>query len=133
MLERSLNREPVAQVVQRVAELVDLVVAVGRGDLDPEANLGAWHQRVGREGDVDARLVQEASYFIDVLGVLQGYLDDRQAGGVGCRKTQLGDRLQDLRGLSVQRALMSSPRLSLTSKPASTVAREATGDGPEYR
>lgn len=27
----------------------------------------------------------------------------------------------------------SSPRVALTSKPASTVAREAIGDGPEYR
>ncbi len=30
-------------------------------------------------------------------------------------------------------ARSASPRLSLTSKPARTVASEATGDGPEYR
>src|SRR5262249_61879284 len=30
-------------------------------------------------------------------------------------------------------ARMASPRRSLTSKPARTVASEATGDGPEYR
>ena len=28
---------------------------------------------------------------------------------------------------------MSSPRFSFTSKPDSTVASDATGDGPEYR
>ena len=31
------------------------------------------------------------------------------------------------------RARSASPRCSLTSKPASTVASDATGDGPEYR
>src|SRR5919202_1597162 len=35
--------------------------------------------------------------------------------------------------LRYRSARMASPRMSLTSRPASTVASDAVGDGPEYR
>ena len=42
-------------------------------------------------------------------------------------------RVEDARRHAVQVRRSASPRRSLTSKPASTVASDATGDGPEYR
>ena len=43
------------------------------------------------------------------------------------------ERGEHARGERVKRRAQASPRRSLTSKPASTVASDATGEGPEYR
>jgi hypothetical protein len=70
----------VGQPVQGLQQLADLVVGVGRGHLDAEADPLAGHARVEGEGDVDALLQQEPPGPGQVVGVGQEDLDDREAG-----------------------------------------------------
>ena len=81
-----------------------------------------------------SRVEQEAADGVDVLVVGQRDLDDREArSGWACAR-RAGRRHRGTRRSSAtgRRGCARRGR-SLTSKPASTVASDATGDGPEYR
>ena len=69
---------------------------------------------------------------VDLLVVGERYLDDREAGGVGSPDAHLVQGVEHV-GVMRHRSARRSPRVRLTSNPASVVASEATGDGPEYR
>ena len=122
------------QLLDRRDQTVDLVVGVGSGQLDPEADLVLGDERVCGERDVDAALEQEAADVVDAVVVAQRDLDDRQARAVRRLDVEPVERVEHAGGEPVEaRVRSASPRRSLTSKPASTVASDATGDGPEYR
>ena len=69
--ERKL--EALGDVGEHRAQMVDLGVGVGRGELDPEADLVLGHQRVGGHRHVDAAVEQHVADLVDAVG-------DRRAG-----------------------------------------------------
>src|SRR6266542_66727 len=74
------KREGRGQLVEDGEQLVDLVVGVGGGDLQAEADLVAGHTRIERQRRVDAVVEQELAHPVEVVGVGERDLDDRARG-----------------------------------------------------
>ena len=84
-----LELEALADLAEHLAQQLDLVVWVRRGDLDTEARLILRDQGVGRHRHVDAAVEQVAADDVDVVVVRQGDLDEREPGLVGCVDVEL--------------------------------------------
>src|SRR6266545_5903850 len=127
------QRDRVGQQVQDGQQLGDLLVGVGGGELQAEADLLPGHTRVERQGGVDAVVQQEAAGPWQIVGVLKRHLEDREAGGGRVVAPSLSRWSRTRRVLAYRMARSSSPRMSLICRPTSALASDAIGDGPEYR
>src|SRR2546421_497353 len=83
------------QFVEHANKLVDLGVGVRCGHLDPEADVGAGDERIRGQGDVDPAREQEPPNVVDVVGIGQGNLDDRESRIVRRGDATLVERLED--------------------------------------
>jgi hypothetical protein len=127
------QRDLVGQPVEGGQKLADLLVGVGRGQLDAEPDLLAGHARVEGEGDVDPPLQQEAPGPGQVAGVGQGTSTIGKPERFRVNAPSFSRWSSTRRVLAQRTARSSSPLVSETWSPTSTLAREATGEGPEYR
>jgi hypothetical protein len=89
------DAEAAVDLLEHVQQVVDLLEGVGRGELDPEADLRARHHRVGGHGDVDPPVEQVPSDGVHVRRVGQGQLGQRHAGGVGGGDAELVQVVED--------------------------------------
>src|SRR5437764_11955363 len=70
-----LEVEAVDESAERLEQLLDLGVGVGRGDLDPEPDLVARNERIRGQGHVDSVVEEEAADGVDVAVTGQRDLD----------------------------------------------------------
>src|SRR5215207_5735600 len=71
-----------AELLEGGDQGVDLVVRVHRRELDAKAGLILRHERVGGERHVHATVEEHAADGVDPPVVVEGHLDDREAGPV---------------------------------------------------
>ena len=96
-----LEVEPRVEVGEHVAQVLDLVVAVGRGDLDPEADFVLRHQGVRGHRHVDAAVEEEATDLVDVLVAGERYLDHGVTRLVRRVDAELVEAAENVVGLAV--------------------------------
>ena len=116
---------------EHVHQLVDLGVGVRSSRLDPEADLALRHERVRGERDVDAVVEEEATDIADLLVACERHFDHREPGAIRGVHAETVEAVEHLRRLVPEIRPNRIPAASFTSKPAITVASDATGDGPE--
>ncbi len=90
------------EVAQHINQVRDLLVGVRRGQLNAESDLVTGNQRVGGKRYIDPLIEQEATNFIDLLGLGERNLDDRVPGAVRSVDAELGELIQDAPGHAVK-------------------------------
>src|SRR5262245_58734020 len=96
-----LELEALVHLAQVLPPPVDLVVAVGGGELDAEADFFLGHERIRSHGHVDAAVEQEPADDVDVVAVRERDLDQRKPGLIWRVDGELVQALEDPAGLPV--------------------------------